>query len=309
MMITTRKTITMILLLAMLLTGWAVPAHKAAAYADDTEPLRLENDGLTLVIPAEYAALVIAKADDAAAGRLFTVSEKASVEAAQKIHPKNVEGAGWLFGISRVDEEALHKMLGYDMSGRRVFAEDGKGNYYLLNTATDVRIEREGAFTDADMAQWSALQAWLNSGVPETFIHDNALLPCAYGNTDLDILLARIAWADCIEYTLGGLAHGNLAPKDAAVSAVYAEKLLTGTQFERVDDGEQPDGEYLYLTDTRSDTRYEFYQGGDGTLVGEKRGDYAWFYRSASGVDIASLAEQWYEAMYRASLSDQDVSG
>ena len=301
------KLTTLLLLFAMLLTVGSVPAFGAAAYGEGTEALRLENDGLTLTIPAEYAQLVIAKTEDAETGRLFTVSEKASVEAAQKTHPKYTDGAGWLFGISRTDEQALHEMLGQDMSGRRVFAADGEGVYYLLNTATDVRIEREGGITDADMAQWSALHAWINSSVEDTFIADNALKPCRYGNTDLDILLARIAWAGNREYTLGGLAHGNLAPqtdRSAAVSAFYAEKLLTGTQFERVDDGEQPDGEYIYLTDAAGDTRYEFYQNGDGTLLCEKRGDYAWFYRSASGVDAASLAEQWYEAVYRANMPD-----
>ena len=293
----------LLLLLAVLLTVGTV------AYADGAEPMQLENDGLTLTIPAEYAELVIAKTEDAETGKLFTVSEKASVEAAQKTHPEIANGAGWLFGISRTDEKALHKMLGQDMSGRRVFAADGEGSYYLLNTATDVRIEREGAITDADMAQWSALHAWLNGSVADAFIAENGLRPCRYGNTDLDILLARIAWAGNTEYTLGGLAHGNLAPqagRSDAISAFYAERLLTGTQFERVDDGEQPDGEYLYLTDTAGDTRYEFYHYGDGTLLCEKRGDYAWFYRSASGVDVFSLAEQWYEAMDRANTPNPD---
>ena len=60
-----------------------------------------ENDGLKLMIPLEYDELLITETpQDDRGARLFSVSEKASVEAA-KATGMDYEGAGWLFSIER----------------------------------------------------------------------------------------------------------------------------------------------------------------------------------------------------------------
>ena len=87
---------------------------------------------MKFTVPAEYAGLVNVETDKD--DMLFSVAEKASVEAA------DYEGAGWLFGFAKVDEDTLHSMMTSDMSGADVFARDGEGNYYLFCHPTDVRI-------------------------------------------------------------------------------------------------------------------------------------------------------------------------
>ena len=62
----------------------------------------LTNEGLQLTIPAEYADLVLAEV--AVGDMLFSVSEKASVEAAQAFGEPADSGAGWLFGIRRISD-------------------------------------------------------------------------------------------------------------------------------------------------------------------------------------------------------------
>ena len=58
---------------------------------------------------------------------LFSVYEKASVEAAARMGAENT-GEGWLFGIARVSERRLHELLCGDMSGVEVFAREGDGS-------------------------------------------------------------------------------------------------------------------------------------------------------------------------------------
>ena len=181
-----------------------------AAVTDGEAGLVLENGGLTLTIPADKAELVIAEAPAADEfGTLFTVSEKASVEAAQA-RENPYDGAGWLFAIRKVSGEALQDMLCYDMSGMTPFARDEEGNAYLLCTPTDVRLEREGTFTEEDMEQWTALNAWA-AEIPAAFTEANGLEPFHRGNSDLEITLNRILCG--IEpYTISTLKYLALEP-------------------------------------------------------------------------------------------------
>ena len=252
-----------------------------------------ENGGLKLTVPAEFAGLVDMELADG--DMLFSVTEKASAEAAAALHPDNTQGAGWLFGISRVSEEQFHEMMCGDMSGRAAIARDGSGSFFILNTPTDVRIERRDQITDADMAQWSALTEWAASAVPESFAAENGLTPCRYGNTELEILLSRIAWGGCTDYVLAGLEYGTLPPGEVD-GAPFAEEILNGTVF-RYADGEAPDGEYLVLRPTDGNERYDFFLGGDGSWVRRVVDDYAYLYRCDPAFDVTEVVSRWIRAV------------
>ncbi len=290
------KTIIGILLalaVAVSLTGCSrKPAAPQPTEAPEkaVESVTWENGGVKLTIPAEYADLVIVETPSDGE-RLFSVTEKASLEAAQKTRPDNTDGAGWLFGISRVSEEPLCGMLCYDMIGQQVFARDGE-EYYLLDTPTDVRIEREGEITQSDMEQWGALYEWIMDPMTAGFIEDNGLTACRYSNTGLDMLLARIAWGGKTDYSLASLDYGELFPQGAE-SAAYAEELLNAGAFVFADGEEAPDGEYFVLNDKSDGTRYDIFKGGEGRYVREVHEEYEILYRSTTGADLADIMDRW----------------
>ena len=127
-----------------------------------------ENDGLKLMIPLEYDELLITETpQDDRGARLFSVSEKASVEAA-KATGMDYEGAGWLFSIERIDEATLRDLLcNTDLSGTEVFARDDLGRYYLYRHPTDVRYVRgNNDAMAADQGTWNALNEWAWSSLP-----------------------------------------------------------------------------------------------------------------------------------------------
>ncbi len=269
------------------------PQEKMAPGASD-KGQTYDNGGVKLTIPEEYADLVAVELP-ADGETLFTVTEKASLEAAQKTHPDNIAGAGWLFGISRVSEEQAHELLARERFGRDVIARSGDV-YYLVDHPTDVRIERQGDITPADMEQWSALHAWINDSLIPGFVEDNGLTACRFSSTSLDILLARIAWQGSTDYQIGGLAHGLLRPLDGA-GADFARELLESAYFSYADRSQAPDGEYLYLNDTQSGVRYEFFMGEGGAVVRESVNGYSYFYEAENAADAAAVVDRWYEAL------------
>ena len=124
-------------------SGDSVTVNDLALRPDGEAGHLYENDGLKLMIPLEYDELLITETpqDDRGAW-LFSVSEKASVEAA-KATGMDYEGAGWLFSIERIDEATLRDLLcNTDLSGTEVFARDDLGRYYLYRHPTDVRYVR-----------------------------------------------------------------------------------------------------------------------------------------------------------------------
>ena len=272
----------------------ATPEPTETPEPEDPNVTVFENFGLKLKVPNELADKLILETKDEP---LFTATEIASKKAAEKTHPEYAEGMGWLFSISRVTEDELHEMLTYIMFGQEVFARDDSGCYFVLSTPTDVRIDREGEITEADMAQWSAFYQWINGSMRERFIADNGLTPCRISNTDLDIELARIAWKGETAYTLASLADGvhGLGNEDGAAAA---GKLLSECFFEMTDE-EIPDGEYLVLQIPDSRVRFDFFYAEAGRLVREYRDDMVTLYRCTEDVDVTALVEQWYEALPR----------
>jgi len=269
-----------------------------SAVADAEAGLVLENGGLILTIPADKAALVIAEAPEGDEnGVLFTVSEKASVEAAQA-RENPYDGAGWLFAIRKVTGEALQEMLCYDMSGMAPFARDAEDGYYVLCTPTDVRIDREGEITEEDMQQWAGLNAWA-ADIPAAFTEANGLEPFHRGNSDLEITLNRILCG--IEpYTISTLKYLALEPGEVD-PAPFVEKLLEGTYtFENDEEGS--DGEYVVLLLPEENTRYDFLFGDKNLIrkvVTVEDGEYTFLFRAEFADDTTAndVMSAWYDAI------------
>ncbi len=222
------------------------------------KPLVLSNGGVKLTVPAEYADLLIAKAPEKnAEGVLFTVSEKASVEAAKALG-EEYDGAGWLFDIARISEDELHQKLCNDMSGQDEIGRDDNGGIYMLYRPTDVRLVREN---NEEMMkateQWSKLNEWAGS-VGKSFIAENpGLVAETRTNTELDIYLNRLAYMPETKYTLSTLDYGPLNG-DGFDATLYLEKLVNGVTYEVVDE-EAPDGEYAVLSFPEDDIRFDFF--------------------------------------------------
>ena len=229
---------------------------------------------------------------------LLTVSEKASIEAAEAMEEENTDGIGELFRIIRVSESRLHELLCNDMSGLQAFAKDEEGRYYLFCTPTDVRYFREdNEAMEADAWQWTMLNEWARGELIDAILNQNSTLtPVRYTNTGLDICLARIAYDKYTDYTVSTTKYGPLKPKKVD-GAPYAEQLLLGT-FEEAEGVEAPDGEYVVLDFPEYDMRFDFFMT-DKTLVREVHGDFETVYRFGSEGEKTStdVLEEWYSEL------------
>ena len=250
-----------------------------------------ENGGLSLEIKPQYNRLITVETpEDDADGILFAVSETASVEA------ETSDGAGWLFSIGTVSEARLHEMMCTDMSGARVFAKDGDGMYYMYYHPTDVRFARatQEEF-ESGMEQWSMLCEWAE-GVPDSIAEKNGLETVAYGNSEVDILVARAAYMDGVNATLSTTEYGPVSITGTD-GAPYAEIIMQGW-FMPADGDEAPDGEYVVLNFEDEDMRLDFFfaPGGYARITS---GDRTTLYQAMWSDDDTSYAEtmqQWYYA-------------
>ncbi len=249
-----------------------------------------QNSGLTLTVPDEIAVkLLIELPETGEYGELFSLTEKASVDAAKKSEI-NWDGVGWLFSIRRVSEEELHEMMCYDMWGARVFAKDMKGDYYLFERPTDVRMVREDYNDPAGIQEWSDLNAWAVT-MPQTIIAENyGFTPETRSNTMLDMYLARILYSESPKFTVSTTQFGPLEPDsdDTSAVSVYIRQLTEGVRYEPLYGEETPDGEYVTLDFPDDDMRFDFFLlDGKENLVRQ-----VWFH----GED---------EMMYRAVFEDE----
>ena len=271
-----------------------------------------ENDGVKLLIPLEYDDLLITEMPQAEGeGKLFSVSEKASVEAA-KAAGMDYDGAGWLFGIERIDEAALQDLLCYtDLSGTEVFAKDAEGRYYVYCHPTDVRYVRASSEAmAADQEIWTALNEWAWTTVRETFLRENPdLSPETRGSTALDLSLARIAYMPGMRYSLSTTEFGPLEPTAGVFDAApYLEKLMTNVRYELSDLAETPDGEYVVLSLPDEELRFDFFLAeGKENFIREVRGDQEIaLYRAVFDDDskASAVLQDWYDAL----VADRDMS-
>ena len=258
-----------------------------------------ENEGLKLLVPLEYDDLVLIETPlEDPDGTLFTAAEKASIEAAG-----GQDGAGALFSICRIDEEQMRRMRCYDMSGSEIFAADLNGNYYVFRHPTDVRFVRENyEDIDADMQQWTELNEWAWNSVRSTFTETNeGLTEARFGNSELEIYLARICWMDETGYTLSTTEFGPKEPADVD-PCPFAEKLMNGVVYETLDTEEAPDGEYVVLNLPESGYRFDFFlMEGKENLIRQVWGDgNELLYRADfddETVKAADVMRDWYDTL------------
>ena len=276
---------------------------KASHAAIEAQLLHVyENEGCKLRIPKAYSGLlqvdVLSKED----GKLFKVSEKASIEAAQKENHGDI-GAGWLFTIGKVSESRLHEMLCQDMSGVRLFARDAAGNYYMEYHPTDVRYVRETPKAmKRDAKQWSKLNEWSRSFIEQDFIKDNpGLVPMTADNSDMSICVANAIYRQDSGYSLS--AFGNESVPGTGFSAKpYGEKLIYGMTYQNIDSSKTPRGEYIRLSIPGNNTVIDFFTGeGCENLVREVWDDgTARLYEARhqdKNIKAGEVIKEWMEAL------------
>ncbi len=280
----------------------APAAAESGAPAAETADATYTNSGYTLTIPAEYDSLLFTTTpEENEDGTLFVCSEIASIESANE-QGMELDSAGRLFSIRTVDEATLNDMLCGDMSGQEPFATDGNGKYFLFCHPTDVTLIRESYDNEEDMAHWEELNAWAAT-IPDTFLADNAQLTAAkYGNTELDMDLARIAFKEDTKYTISTLEFLELEPKDVDPTP-YLDKLRKGVTYEEVE-GEGPDGEYVVLAFPEENIRYEFpYNTDNGCFVRQVWGEndeWTKVYKvnfEDTSLNSTQIMQEWYDAL------------
>lgn len=281
----------------------AEPQEASGTPEEANDVVSYTNDGLILNVPAEYDSLVqVTTSDENRDSTLFSVSELASMEWGEKLHPGEDWGDGWLFGIGRIDEDALHEMLCYDMSGAIPFASDENGSYYVFYHPTDVRFVRESYDidpNDPDWEQWGQLTEWAWT-MQDTFAEDNGLTLRSFTNTAADMCLAQVAYMS-EPYTLTALDYGTLSP-DGLDASVYPDRLLDGVTFQMADNSQRPDGEYIILDLPQTGEQLEFFLA-DGNYVREVYDGEETLYQatySNGSTDTAMVARQWYDTLAEA---------
>jgi hypothetical protein len=132
--------------------------------------------------------------------------------------------------------------------------------------------------------------------VPGSFAEKNGLELVSYGNSEVDILLARAAWGKDSTPTLSTTEYGPLDARsvDAAPYVAYIQE----GRFTESEEKEAPSGEYVVLTLPEEETRVDFFfaPGGYARVV---RGDSEWLYQASwcdDSVSFAEVMKGWYYA-------------
>ena len=262
-----------------------------------------ENNGYKLAVPDVYDKLVRTDTKQRRKdGRLFTVAEIASVQAA-KSTGNNYDGAGALFSIGTVNGTELHKMLCRDMSGAEVFAKDDTGKYYVYYHPTDVRFMREN--NDAmkrDQNIWGELNEWAWRDVRNEFVKNNPTLTAKrYDNSSVGIYLAQTAYEPNTEYTVSSLQYGTIVPQYVP-AAHYVNRLITDVTYKMADANETPDGEYVVVNFPKQKVRLDFFlMSGKENYVRETTSDGREnLYRAEfddKTIKASAIAQEWYDEL------------
>ena len=267
-----------------------------------------KNNGMTLLIPLEYNELLLTETpENDENGILFTVSEIASIEADQA-QGGSVEGAGWLFSIGVISEIQLYDMLCSDMSGMDVFARDADGTYYVYYHPTDVRMVRENYDDEDSIEQWTTLNEWAWSKVRDSFVAENdGLIAETFGNADLDIYLARAAFAAGTAYALSPSTWRPVTA-NGVYAGPYVMRLIRNAQVEALDNETTsvPDGAYIFLNFPNDDMRFDFFlaEGSENIYRQVWSGNEQLFrINFADGATKASeIMQEWYDALAEADM-------
>ena len=282
--------------------GGQAAGGQAAVQAGETQGRSYVSGSLRLQIPAKYDGLLVTKTlrED---GMLFSVSEKASLAAAKALGMEGNIGAGWIFSIGWVDEERLHDLLCWDMSGAEVFAKDARGRYYVFYHPTDVRYFRENnEAMQRDQEQWSALNQWAGESVRADILRENrGLTKESYDNSAVSMYLARAAYHKGEDYTVSTTAHGPVNPEGMDASP-FVRRLLCNAAYEVVRDTEAPDGQYVVLNFPGDKVRFDFFLlNGKKNFVREVREDgtetlYQAVFADQS-INASDVMQEWYDAL------------
>ena len=266
-----------------------------------------QNSGLRFFVPKELDSLLLTETPRKTGnGRLFSVSEKASVEAAEALGWET-DGAGWLFAIGWIEEPDCRRMLCGDMSGAEIFAKDKLGNRYIFYHPTDVRYARENAEAmKRDSDQWTALNQWAWQSVRKNFLKDNRRLGLqaeTFDNSTVGICMARVAYDPETKFTISANGRDTLRP-EGADSADYAERLVRNVEYRAVELEEMPEGDYVSLDFPEEHIRLDFFRKkGAENYVRELQPDgRKTFYQAffADGKTKAgTIAYQWYRELKR----------
>ena len=104
---------------------------------------------------------------------------------------------------------------------------------------------------------------WASGDVRNAILKDNpGLEPKTYGNTDLDIYLARAAFMKDTNFEIRSLEFGTLDPKTCEEDD-FIEDLTDDVKYELVGEGEGPAGEYVVLAFVDEGVRFDFFPMGD----------------------------------------------
>lgn len=246
----------------------AAPSTPPASFAASGEDHLYQQDGLCLRIPRDYDSLLLTKVGTGQ--ELFSVAERASIEAAKKEYAE-YEGAGWLFAIGKISASELHEMLCNDMTGRKLFAQDNDGSYYIFYHPTDVRYMRETPEAmQKDQELWSKLCFWAWNDIPKHFIDDNNLISINADNSSIGIYLARVIYKPGTDYTVSKNGKKALTG-NVGETTPFVNMLLYGNTFEMISEKKKPQGEYLSLTLPSENVVLDFFQSEGSTYVLEKR--------------------------------------
>ncbi|MCR4706360.1 MAG: hypothetical protein K5746_00285 [Clostridiales bacterium] len=289
----------LVLLAALCLSCLSAVAEEAVKYT---------NDGLTLSVPSEWAELLLVETpENDPEGILFTVSEEASIEAADDEEMKSV--AGFLFSIQRVTDFDLEKMLVQDMSGKTVFALNPVNAFekFLLRTPTDYRFMRNSYESAEEEARYLQMNKWARSDVPEIFIRENNLMPKHYGNSEMEMHFARIVFEHDDSYTLTMLEGGTVHPSKEVETENLAVCFVEEATYEKLDPSETPDGEYVVML-FDDGCRFDFFLSGEDPNIIRHTwndGQYMELFRVhflAQGEDertAADIMTDWYQALLK----------
>ena len=300
-----KKRILALLLAALMVLSLAACGEKPA----EGVPPVLEIGGVKLTVPEEFRSLLtVTTLEDDPQGYLFTVNEKASVEAGKKLNTGDDGYNGWLFSIGKVSDATATEMRCGDHSGAQLFAKAEDGTHYVAYYPTDVTLVREDMnnLTEADQKQWSELNAWAGSAMREAFVAENGLTAEEDSNTDIDVALAQIAFQNRA-YIVSTTEFGEIEANAADVKP-YVEKLTNGVTFAYTDE-QAPDGEYIVLRFQDDNMRLDFFKG---NLVrrADMNSDFSVLFRAtfADGTtDAHDVMQQWYNALV--SQRDLDALG
>jgi len=302
-------------LTAAVLTAAAVMTVSMASFAGETQ--KVDANGITVEIPAAYSDLLTVRTEGLGDGELISVSETASIEAAQA-NGMDSDGAGWLFSISRVPEAEADLMRCGDMSGMEIFAEND-GFYYIYNHPTDVRMVRAtNEEMTEDMDQWSELNEWAAGEVRQGILAGNPELDAeTFSNTTLDMLPARAAYRGDVQYEIRSLELGGEAVDMSAMAGDdLIEELADDATYEVVTDTEAPDGEYIVLAFNADgeEIRYDFFSSTEAAnLIRETRvsGDeeMVTLYRASFDDPEDTAYGEIHELLQKYLQGDDDNSG